>query len=55
MTLCLATKAFEESFYAKIKAFRAALRGVTDIKSFFSGLQSYMLNPPGLSGEPFIG
>ena len=29
-----ATNAFEESFYAKIKAFRAALRGVTDIKFF---------------------
>jgi len=27
-----ATNAFAESFNAKIKAFRAALRGVTDIK-----------------------
>ena len=29
-----ATNAFAESFNAKIKAFRAALRGVTDIKFF---------------------
>ncbi|MCI7414487.1 MAG: DDE transposase, partial [Prevotella sp.] len=28
------TNAFAESFNAKIKAFRAALRGVTDIKFF---------------------
>lgn len=29
-----ATNAFAESFNAKIKAFRATLRGVTDIKFF---------------------
>ena len=29
-----ATNAFAESFNAKIKAFRAALRGVTDLKFF---------------------
>ena len=46
--------AFAESFNAKIKAFRAALRGVTDIRFFFSDSQSYMLNPSGLSGEPVL-
>ena len=30
----VSTNAFAESFNAKIKAFRAALRGVTDIKFF---------------------
>ena len=30
-----ATNAFAESFNAKIKAFRASLRGVTDIRFFF--------------------
>ena len=49
-----ATNAFAESFNAKIKAFRAALRGVTDIKFFLFRLTSYMLNPPGLSGEPYL-
>ncbi|MBR1947278.1 MAG: transposase, partial [Bacteroidaceae bacterium] len=29
------TNAFAESFNAKIKAFRAQLRGVTDLKFFF--------------------
>ncbi|MBR5511489.1 MAG: transposase, partial [Bacteroidaceae bacterium] len=29
------TNAFAESFNAKIKSFRAQLRGVTDIKFFF--------------------
>lgn len=37
-----ATNAFAESFNAMIKAFRASLRGVTDIKFFFLDLLNYM-------------
>ena len=41
-----ATNAFAESFNAKIKAFRAALRGVTDIKFFLFRLTKlYALSP----------
>ena len=44
-----ATNAFAESFNAKIKAFRAALRGVTDIKFFLFRLTKlYAEFPPPL-------
>ena len=41
-----ATNAFAEPFNAKIKAFRVSLRGMTDIRFFFSDSQNYMLKPP---------
>jgi hypothetical protein len=39
------TNANAESFNAKIKLFRANLRGVTDIDFFLFRLKNYSLNP----------
>ena len=44
-----ATNAFAESFNAEIKAFRATLRGVADIKFFMFRLSKIYIHSPHLS------
>ena len=50
----ICTTAFAESFNAKIKAFRAQLRGVTDLKFFFYRLTKLFAQPPDFAGEPSL-
>ena len=46
------TNAFAESFNAKIKQFRAALRGISDVKFFFFRLTKLYAYPHPFSGDP---
>ena len=47
------TNAFAQSFNAKIKAFRAILRGVTDLKFSYTDWLNFLLSPPDFTCEPW--
>ena len=48
------TNASAESLNAKIKDFRAQLRGVIDKKFFIFRLSKFSVNPRGYAGDPYI-